>query len=79
MARGDLERVQLLTSTDAVYRSHGISAETAQALLAGDAGLFLRSRGEEIGRVVRDMAERLAGWDRNDRPSTQYVLDSVTS
>jgi hypothetical protein len=57
-----------------ILASHAISADAHAALLSGRPEEFLQHRKAEIERAVRDLAHRLAAWDRNDRPSLQYIL-----
>jgi hypothetical protein len=71
-------RKELLDLGEKSYRellaSHAISAEAHAALSAGKAEEFLQHRESDLEAAVRNLAYRLAAWNRNDRPSLQYIL-----
>lgn len=72
-ARKDLLDVPAGTG-DPVLASHAISREMLAALAAGDADGFLATRGDAIVRAFERLSERLAAWDRSDRPSVRHLL-----
>lgn len=72
-ARKELLALREERLTD-VLASHAICGDAHAALLSGRPEEFLQHRKAEIERAVRDLARRLAAWDRNDRPSLQYIL-----
>lgn len=57
-----------------ILASHAISAEAFAALAAGKIEEFLLHRKTCLEKAVLDLANRLAAWNRNDRPSLQYIL-----
>ncbi|HEX8107284.1 MAG TPA: DUF262 domain-containing protein [Kofleriaceae bacterium] len=57
-----------------VLTSHLIRPRAAQAILEDDIGIALHDRADAIGGSVDDLEERLAEWDRSDRPSLDYLL-----
>ena len=61
---------------ESVLASHLVGAEAREALVAGDTERFLKARWDEIDRVARAFTNRLAAWDRNDRPSIRSILAS---
>ena len=60
-----------------VFASHAISPEAAEALSSGKPDVFLNERKSWIESAVRNLAERLAAWERGDRPSVQYILENA--
>lgn len=60
-----------------IFASHAISAEAANALSTGRPDVFLSERKTVLESAVRDLAERLAAWERGDRPSVRYILEHV--
>jgi hypothetical protein len=71
----DFARLHWLESP--VLLSHAIPPRAADALIQGDAEIFLNERKAAVEDVVNRLGERLAAWSRNDRPSIQYLLDQV--
>ncbi len=67
-------RIQDHGSDDPVLRSHAIDAEAARLFAAGDLEGFLTRRAETLTAEVRRLADRMAAWDHNDRPSVDYML-----
>jgi hypothetical protein len=61
-----------------VLASHAISAEAQAALTAGKAEEFLHHRKADLEKAVRGLADRLAAWDRSDRPSLHYILANTS-
>jgi hypothetical protein len=58
----------------AVLRSHAIEPPAAAALLDRDLVEFVRLREATLLAAIERMSARLAEWDRNDRPSIEYLL-----
>ena len=58
-----------------VFASHAISSEAAEALSSAKPDVFLNERKSRIESAVRSLAERLAAWERGDRPSVRYILE----
>lgn len=61
----------------AVFLSHAISPAAVESLLADDARAFLAERKGNVKQAVHRLAEHLAGWSRNDRPSIEYLLEQA--
>jgi len=79
-ARKELLQVAIDQGGDSeVLRSHAISSEAIQRLVEGDEAAFLDLRKREVEAVVRQLAERLAAWGKNDRPSIEYILQLAGS
>jgi hypothetical protein len=77
-ARRDLaETAEQGSDTSAILGSHAITKEASEALLAGDSRSFLAARKATVETAVHNLAERLAGWSRNDRPSIEYLLEKA--
>lgn len=57
-----------------VLRSHAIDSVVAQTFSAGlvDAALMLRA--ELLAAGVQRLGDRMAAWDRSDRPSVDYLM-----
>ena len=62
-----------------ILESHGISADAARALDAGDAATFLMLRASRIELAVQNVASRLAGWERTDRSSIEHILETAAA
>ncbi|HST58729.1 MAG TPA: hypothetical protein VLK84_08580, partial [Longimicrobium sp.] len=60
-----------------VFASHAITPEAAEALSSGKPDIFLNERKSKIESAVRNLAERLAAWERGDRPSVRYILENA--
>jgi hypothetical protein len=60
-----------------IFASHGISPEAEADLAAGKVDSFLQNRKSVLEEAVRALADRLAAWGQNDRPSLQYILQQV--
>ena len=56
------------------FASQLIAPEAAIALVNDDATSFVRHRTAAIAQAVDELADRLAAWGRNDRPSIEYLL-----
>lgn len=72
-ARKDLLDIPAVTG-DQVLASHAISRNMLAALAGGDVDGFLAARGDAIERAFAGLSERLAAWDRSDRPSVRHLL-----
>jgi hypothetical protein len=59
---------------DPVLRSHGISAEAAKNLVAGNMEGLLRERTKTIAGAVEAIRSRMASWNRGDRPPVEVLL-----
>jgi hypothetical protein len=57
-----------------ILSSHAISPSAVAALETGDAVAFFNARKKSMETVVRNLADRFAGWDRSDHPSLFYLL-----
>lgn len=71
------ELMEIRDLSDDVLATHAISAHAQDALLAGRPEEFLLHRKADLERSARHLAHRLAAWDRNDRPSLQYILGAA--
>jgi hypothetical protein len=60
-----------------VLASHGISEKAADAILRDDVEAFIDERARMLQETVRSLAQRLAAWNRNDRPSINAILSKV--
>ena len=63
------------TGSTAVLASHGVDDECRDALLGDDPDRFIDRRHQIIEAATRDLSDRLAAWDRNDRPSIAALLE----
>lgn len=57
-----------------VLRSHLIKPRVAQAILDDDMVTALNDRMETVDWAVNELGDRLAEWNRSDRPSLDYLL-----
>lgn len=72
------EIVDLITggnSDSSILHSHAISQAAITALLDKDFERFFQERKKSIEMAVSDLGNRLAGWDRPDRPSISFLLE----
>lgn len=71
--RGD----SLFLRDSVILRSHGISHQAENALMAGNAESLLVIRGERIEEAVHQLGDRLAAWSGSDRSSISYLLQQA--
>lgn len=74
-----LDQIHSNQNDSEVLRSHGISPDAAEALVRGDTEGFLQARKAFLELAVRRLGDRLAEWDRSDRPSISYLLQQAES
>lgn len=60
---------------DRLLASHGISPEGLLALKDGRTEEFLENRKNVLEVAVQELSDRLAGWERGDRPSVDYLVN----
>lgn len=76
LSRLVVNRVRDRGVDDPVLRSHLVDATAAEFLLEGDVENFLRQRADTLRQKIEEIGKRMAGWEKNDRPSIEYLLQS---
>ena len=59
---------------EAFFSSHGITHLAWQHLVQGEVDGFLQERHNFLEQATRAMGDRLAAWDKRDRPSIAHLL-----
>lgn len=75
-ARKDLMDIPRGTG-DRTLASHAISPDAFASLASGEIPAFLSARKDAIEHALVDLSERLAAWDRSDRPSVRHLLGDL--
>jgi hypothetical protein len=60
-----------------VLISHGINSQASESLVKGQFDEFLSHRSKFLLETANSLGLRLAGWDKKDRPSINFILQQT--